>query len=482
MPHRSGCYSPRAASPAAPGRILGVRAGVTLIEMLVAVALTLLVVLAIVRVFDILGGNVTESRAILELSGELRNASNLLQADLDRVTAPTLPPLDERAGLGYLEIVEGIRTDWDNDGDRLAGGDFLAALNPVDVDFTDPDLIFQPAFRQNIALLLGDTDDVLLATIRSRDKPFTGRFQDRIVESELAEVVWWIDLPLPGDPPATVLTIHRRVLLIRPDLNLLLENLQFATPDELRIFLANNDLSVRPAGNRLIANSLGDLTRRACRFAHWDPTIAQAPDFVVDGFPFPLNRFFLVPASDRSDLVLGDALAFDLRVYDPTAALLSVAGQPPYSLTPTDPGFYRLASQAPVADGRGAYVDLAYGQGAFPLNSPLQSRFSLLPHPKSQLERLLGGAPRVDLPRVYCTWSSHYESDGIPQDGMPVDQGTNGFDDNGGVPNVVDDRMEQETSPPYPAPLRGVEILLRAQEYSTRQVRQTSVIGDFLPE
>ena len=457
-------------------RILTVRAGVTLIEMLVAVALTLMVVLAIVRVFDILGGNVTESRAILELSGELRNASNLLQADLDRITAPTLPPLDERAGMGYLEIVEGIRTDWDNDGDRLAGGDFLASLNPVDPEFTDPDLIFQPNFRQNISFLLGDTDDVLLATVRSRDKPFTGRFQGRIVESELAEIIWWVDLPLPGDLPAAALSIHRRVLLIRPDLNLLLENLQFDSPDAIRVFLANNDLSVHPIGNRLVANTLGDLTRREHRFAHWDPTMVQAPDFLVDGFPFPLNRFFLVPASDRGDLVLGDALAFDLRVYDPTAALLPVAGQPSYALTPTDPGFYRLASQAPVADGRGTYVDLGYGEGAFPPISPLHSRFSRLPQARSQLSGV-----GIALPRVYCTWSSHYEHDGIPQFGMPPDQGTNGFDD-GGVPNVVDDLLEQETSPPYPSPLRGVEILLRAQEYSTRQVRQTSVIGDFLPE
>ena len=51
--------------------------------MLVSVALTLLVVLAVVRVFDLLGGNVTESRSILELSGQLRNVSAQLQKDLD---------------------------------------------------------------------------------------------------------------------------------------------------------------------------------------------------------------------------------------------------------------------------------------------------------------------------------------------------------------------------------------------------------------
>ena len=38
------------------------------------------------------------------------------------------------------------------------------------------------------------------------------------------------------------------------------------------------------------------------------------------------------------------------------------------------------------------------------------------------------------------------------------------------------------TSPPYPIPLRGIEVTLRVQEYNTQQVRQASVVGDFLPE
>jgi hypothetical protein len=74
-----------------------------------------------------------------------------------------------------------------------------------------------------------------------------------------------------------------------------------------------------------------------------------------------------------------------------------------------------------------------------------------------------------------------------------VDEGTNGLDDrpseipllpgdDTGIDGLADDLNERETSPPYPVPLRGVEVLLRAQEYSSQQVRQTSVVGDFLPE
>ncbi len=526
MPDRPPRVTPRACFWLHRSGLIATRHGVTLIELLVAVALTLMVILAIVRVFDILGGNVTESRAILELSGELRNASNLLQTDLDSLTAPTVPPLEPQSGLGYLEIVEGPRTDWDSDGDRLLNSsEVVNYLNPYRLagDLTgDPDGFtpaavgeFDPPYLDNVSRVLGDTDDVLMGTIRSRGAPFIGRFLGGTIQSELAEVVWWVEpvqLPLPpGTPPgafntnpAIGLRIHRRVLLIRPDLNVQLQAFITSKPladlAALRVWLANNDLSVRPSGNLLIANSLDDLTRRENRLGHW-PDVFQRPDWVLDPsvFPFRLNRLFLVPSSDRSDVVLGDALAFDVRVFDPSAPLLRSAGEA-YMVAPTDPGFFHLvaAGQA-VPQGHGAFVDLGYGyfgKGAG-LPPALNSHFSRLPHPKSQL------TPFDTAPRVYCTWSTRYERDGVNQDRVNwsdperrfpsrqneganlVDEGTNGLDDlqdDTGIPGLVDDLNEHETSPPYPVPLRGVEVVLRAQEYSTRQVRQSSVVGDFQPE
>ena len=131
------------------------RRGLTLIEMLVSVALTLLVVLAVVRVFDLLGGNVTESRSILELSGQLRNVSAQLQKDLDRITVRTLPPADGSSSEGYLEIIEGPRSDRDSDGDTI--------INPMDNDPTPfavrvhngtnalPNEIVTPEFHRTVA-------------------------------------------------------------------------------------------------------------------------------------------------------------------------------------------------------------------------------------------------------------------------------------------------------------------------------------------
>jgi hypothetical protein len=59
-------------------------------------------------------------------------------------------------------------------------------------------------------------------------------------------------------------------------------------------------------------------------------------------------------------------------------------------------------------------------------------------------------------------------------------QSFNGFDNtNSGVVNNPND---QKTTPPYPVPLRGVQIKIRVYEPSTRQVREITVSETFLPD
>jgi hypothetical protein len=82
---------------------------------------------------------------------------------------------------------------------------------------------------------------------------------------------------------------------------------------------------------------------------------------------------------------------------------------------------------------------------------------------------------------VYCTWATYYERDGVDQDNANgADQGTNGFDDDN--QNGVDDAGELETSPPYPTPLRGIQVRIRAWDPDSRHVRQATVATDFVPE
>jgi len=46
----------------------------------------------------------------------------------------------------------------------------------------------------------------------------------------------------------------------------------------------------------------------------------------------------------------------------------------------------------------------------------------------------------------------------------------------------VDDLGERETSPPYPHPRRGIQIIIRTLDPDSRQVRQITVTSDFTPE
>ena len=94
---------------------------------------------------------------------------------------------------------------------------------------------------------------------------------------------------------------------------------------------------------------------------------------------------------------------------------------------------------------------------------------------------------------TWDTWSTHYESNGVDDDGVyGADQGSDGFDTDGDGYideteddlNDVRDRLktsELETSPPYPYPLRGIEIRIRCYELSSRQVRQVTVRHTFVP-
>ena len=70
------------------------RHGMTLIEMLVAMTITLMIVFAMVRLFQSLGDSITVGRAAIERSGQLRNVLDRFQHDLDRLTVRATPPVD----------------------------------------------------------------------------------------------------------------------------------------------------------------------------------------------------------------------------------------------------------------------------------------------------------------------------------------------------------------------------------------------------
>jgi hypothetical protein len=342
------------------------------------------------------------SRRLTELGGRLRTTAQLLRRDLAGATTPLLPPASPSAGVGYFEIIEGPRQD----SDAADGSGELRA----------------------------DTDDVLLLTTRDVGSLFTGTCEGGVVHAGAAEVAWFLRPTVPATNPPSC-TLYRRQLLVvgRLDDKRLDRIRQVwqggglpAVYDLFDISLASD--AGDPAG--LTPNTLSDLTRRERRFFHGplDPAVAG-------GFPFPFlgdhqvasvsSATEQLPASARGlifdalsprrgeDVLLTNVIAFDVRMFDPAAA---IDGSGP---TPLSPG------------------------------------------------------------------------DAVAPTGGSADQGTNGLDD--AVParadgrvaaqdadGVADDSGELETAPPYPFPLRGIEVRIRCYEPESRQVRQVTVRHAFV--
>ena len=514
------------------------RRGVTLVEMMVAITVTLIMIAALTQAFQSISESVSDSRAMITITEATRKTAMTLQRDLDGLTVPARPWPESGSGLGYLEIVEGKGSDM-NPQPTLD----LSSITPTQEQIS----------YQN---LLGDFDDLIMFTSRSKDEPFVGRVQRRYlgyannpdrheaVDSSLAEVIWWTnfdsfnDAEQGGQPPnglqddteeepvgqATsgkldldnneTIVLRRRNLLIRPDLNNANGDLGIpvsggGTPTPREIvseFLANNDISVRfrlrpgTTDYYLAANTLADLTRRENRAGHW--TFSNTGAYVSplvgpnqfrmsntllnrDSPPFlyrigPDQQTSTQYTTDQNGIksLTGDAsmltnvLAFDIRVYDPQAPILSVDG---VAMSPVSRGDFTNRTAYPPPNGSGDYdpsqtwtdsqnrtirvlgtgdfVDLNYSDGANTSTGSDHSLFSgnhfgfgstkgLQQSIYWRLPTIVNptSAPQTYVAFTYDTWSWDYERDGLNNEptGTGIDEGTDGIDNNNR--NGVDDR------------------------------------------
>ncbi|MBN2476922.1 MAG: hypothetical protein JXB62_20105 [Pirellulales bacterium] len=348
------------------------------------------------------------------------------------------------------------------------------------------------------------------------------------VESQVAEVAWF----LRGT------TLYRRVLLVAPgflDADLRTPQPEFPVANIVpQGFYADFDISVRLENGQLVANTLGDLTKPENRYAHqppggsfpFHPHITRVggnlvrTDWAVLGLPTLRESSYLNAANpwiaggtlpaialsgpggfdawvnphpwpelDRDtgaytqylgprvaeDVILNNVIGFDVKAWDPRAPVIAdtnaTANDPSDDVVyqPGDPDYLdRLSNVGTgnlVVASQGAYVDLFYTNNA----ASTLSDFSGPPHLNS------GFVLSNGVVRAYDTWSFHYEHDGV--DG---DEGTNGFDDDSD--GVVDDADEMEAPPPYAAPLRGIQVKIRVFEPSSRQIREVTIVQDFLPK
>jgi type II secretory pathway pseudopilin PulG len=622
------------------------RRSFTLVEMLVAMAITLVMMGAVVTLFANISNSVRNRRATIEMSAQLRHVRNVLQQDLQGATCPGVTWQRPESNHGYIEIIEGpykegYATNLVDGIDNPGSPDFSPEIDHATSILPSSNLDFasaNPTWATD-AGALGDYDDILMLTTRNEHEPFVGRipkgldakggFKDwgnETIQSPLAEVVWFaIENPAPsenvnnffGEPGMR--TIYRRTLLIAPWINpyndprivdpktgLLPAGFK-PVPGLVRVFPSTvknqnveeaiagmiafqdrYDLSVRLEWDsnivngsgrwKIMANTLGDLTKRENRFGHFfyrpvksgakpvgreypfalvstgsgysgssanlqfvtdpDPglsasTAAKAianlasgtvasysvtlpgTGYVVRPFAFVsadsttiataqamLNddgsvvRLVLGPvplwgARRGEDVMMTNALAFDLRVYDPGApmfATLKKPGDPTQGLdvvlTPSDPGwldaYMHNDNMKPNGTGsignnnagtnvmypyvgQGAYVDLGYGFNT--RNKPpalptptyalsfASSAASWFFEARALSDVYLDSRLAVKEPKdwsqlapgyaVYDTWSFHYENDGVNEDELrfdgtkwqqvdtTIDEGTNGLDDKG---------------------------------------------------
>lgn len=543
--------------------------GLTLVEMLISMAVTLIMMAAVVNLFANIGTGVRNRNASMELGGELRTARARLFKDLAGATCAARPklPSDDHDD-GYIELIEGQFSDKfpsqlvngiDNGTDDLEL-DFATSIVPSAGDPSEIASVLATANAVTNGGGLGDYDDILALTVRSESEPFVGQalllqpkvnatdpdvFLTETIESDLAEIIWYsVENPADGSlGEPGMRTVYRRILLIAPWLSGRFQTPignTISSPADMLDFYRRNDVSIRReliqnnagvvTGSVWVPNTLSDLTKRQHRFAHsldsnptpGDPTPGFGFPYVMDQSAIravtydsatpPLARmgplrpygepFDNDPESEErkgEDIMLNDVLAFDLRVFDPQAQLVQVAGA---VTEPADAGWrYEPSVTFPVV-GEGAFVDLNYwglydtyidviGLGNSGLASlpgtvhPNPTLFSDIPAARSYLN-----TPAAIFPSVtYDTWSYHYENDGLDQDnGISTietwrnfdDQGTDGLDNDNA--NGVDDPGERETAPPYDTPLRGIQVKLRVYDRDSRQIREATVTRNFVPQ
>ena len=314
--------------------------GMTLIEVLIATALTLMIMLALAQGFKTTSQSISSGRARLTSSDQLRSISTLLRSDLLGLTvSTTVHPQSSKSPNGYFVYYDGPLSD---------STAMLFNYVPTGVEIED----------KLSASRWSDIDDAMMFTTKARDGQwFYGRvplalmkihsgdigtitFQDWVTDvtiaSEYAEIAWFMrplnevgmlnnpdpqnsngnysyspsstpvndvipvvdlngdNIPDPDGMPDRV-ALCRRVMLIRPDLDVSISKLSAVPDDEqliaaplpvdendadsfryqMRFAYQRTDLSVRKHWDEpnsrfvLKTNSLADLQQPENRFAHY---------------------------------------------------------------------------------------------------------------------------------------------------------------------------------------------------------------------
>jgi type II secretory pathway component PulJ len=284
------------------------RRAFSVLELLIATTIAMVILLVVTKWFSDLSTQTARSRALVELSSQMRAVIAQLESDMRGATFPrgAMPGSNDK--FGYIQYVEGMATD------ASPAWSFLANSRPGPVTVANSmymsgsnvgTRVVQPSpnlqyYFGNLGVdaplatepnsRFGDMDDVLCLTTRQTDTPFRGSMlfvvpvaptpDDPLlgtseIESPIAEVIWWVEgNDENGDGYFTDAErlIRRRAFLIRPDLAsalrqtyLSLKSIGLNDSQATQVLLEQCDISFHLEfdtsinGVVPVANSLGDL-------------------------------------------------------------------------------------------------------------------------------------------------------------------------------------------------------------------------------
>ncbi|MCL2624390.1 MAG: hypothetical protein FWD31_12070 [Planctomycetaceae bacterium] len=235
------------------------RRGLTLVEILIAVALMTFIMLAAVQVLSYVSSSLNQAQNAMVIASRARTAQLQIERDLRCITAPLTPPLRFDDAQGYFCYIEGLGAHYGNLYHQDKDGNYKIGWGVEDIAVNSETGEYDST--------IGDCDDILMFTARAPEgSMYRGLVGGKIMESKEAEICYF----LRGT------TLYRRVLLIIPDeqLQVELNKTEFAFISDGMGFYRHFDVSARLEWNantsrwRIKANTLADLTRRENRFGH----------------------------------------------------------------------------------------------------------------------------------------------------------------------------------------------------------------------
>ncbi len=238
------------------------RRAFTLPEMLIAMAITLLLMAALAKSFGLIGESVRDGRAKVELTAVTRDVTLRINDELSRCTVPLSPPTTENNGAGYLVYFEGPLTDT------------TAAILG-----RGPSANNEQTFQDS---KYGDLDDYLAFTaVAEEGNWFRGKVPRFVLDQKTAELRGdpYDPTNFPGNPSDPIMITSKYAEIIyfaSPEYQLEEDE----TDDSKRVYVYNNDAERNPLPIDFEDNGLPDRVRLHRRVLLIRPDLNLSSGFI----------------------------------------------------------------------------------------------------------------------------------------------------------------------------------------------------------